>query len=256
MDQIKFRLTEIEKKIKSLRYGSEKKFQLCKFELLNLIKGTSLDQLYSGEIERISPLLSSPTFLATYESEKKEAWKTAKVDLLQIIGALDQGFSDSNMKIVELLNDVTDSTLQRLEAASNQNLRSDEVNFYEEVVKCYEIGAFRSAIIMMWNLALNHLYDFVLAHKTVEFNSALTTKYARRAKFVSKKEDFANYRESEIIEVLKIGGIIDKNVRKILDQKLGIRNTFAHPSTVIATESKVVDIIEDLLKNVIEKFQI
>jgi len=43
-------------------------------------------------------------------------------------------------------------------------------------------------------------------------------------------------------------------VRKILDTKLGIRNSYAHPSTVKLPKSKALEFIEDLVNNVILKY--
>ncbi|MGE4430825.1 MAG: hypothetical protein AB7E05_08815 [Sphingobium sp.] len=45
-------------------------------------------------------------------------------------------------------------------------------------------------------------------------------------------------------------------MRKILDQKLGTRNSCAHPSGVTVNKSKVIDFIEDLVDNVILKFPV
>jgi hypothetical protein len=45
-------------------------------------------------------------------------------------------------------------------------------------------------------------------------------------------------------------------LRKILDEKLGIRNTSAHPSAVTIKPSKVVEFIDDLVENVIRKYVI
>jgi hypothetical protein len=53
--------------------------------------------------------------------------------------------------------------------------------------------------------------------------------------------------------VARSAGVISNDVRKILDEKLGIRNTCAHPSAVDIHRSKVVNFIEDIVDNVIVK---
>ncbi len=60
--------------------------------------------------------------------------------------------------------------------------------------------------------------------------------------------------ESVVIEVARSAGIISKDVRKILDEKLGIRNTCAHPSDVEIHDTKVINVVEDLVDNVILKY--
>ena len=48
--------------------------------------------------------------------------------------------------------------------------------------------------------------------------------------------------------------LITNAVRKILDEKLGVRNTCAHPSDVEVHRTKVINFIEDLVDNVIVKY--
>ena len=110
---------------------------------------------------------------------------------------------------------------------------------------------------MTWCATVDHLYDYILAKKLSDFNSALS----RRPNFynkiqVSNKDDFSDIKESVFIEVCRSAGVISKDGRKILDEKLGIRNTCAHPSSVEIHGSKVVNFIEDLIDNVIIKCKI
>lgn len=51
-------------------------------------------------------------------------------------------------------------------------------------------------------------------------------------------------------------GVISNDIRKILDTKLGIRNSFAHPSSVYITEIKAIDFITDLVQNIILKYEV
>ena len=67
---------------------------------------------------------------------------------------------------------------------------------------------------------------------------------------------FSDIKESVFIEVCRSSNVITNDVRKILDEKLGIRNTAAHPSTVKIHESKVVNFVEDLVDNIIIKYEI
>lgn len=46
------------------------------------------------------------------------------------------------------------------------------------------------------------------------------------------------------------------DVRKILDEKLGFRNSCAHPSSIAVGDSKALSFVEDLVDNVIAKHPI
>lgn len=61
-------------------------------------------------------------------------------------------------------------------------------------------------------------------------------------------------KESKFIDLCRVAKIISNDVRKILDQKLGTRNSSAHPSGVTINKSKVIDFVEDLVDNVVLKY--
>jgi hypothetical protein len=133
-----------------------------------------------------------------------------------------------------------------------------ENEFLKEAIDCFEISAYRAAIVMVWNLTLDHLYEFVLSKELTNFNLAFSKNTDKRIKIttVASKDDFSEIPEVKFIEFLRAGNIITNDVRKILDTKLGIRNTYAHPSTVKVIESKALEFIEDLVNNIIIKFKI
>jgi len=56
--------------------------------------------------------------------------------------------------------------------------------------------------------------------------------------------------------MMRAANIITNDVRKILDTKLGIRNTSAHPSSVVISDVKATDFILDLIQNVVLPFKI
>lgn len=128
--------------------------------------------------------------------------------------------------------------------------------FLKEAIDCFEIGANRAAIIMTWILAMDHLFAYILAHKLAKFNLALLKDNSVKINFVSQRDDFAEIKETKFIELCRAAGVVSNDIRKILDQKLGTRNSCAHPSGVTINKSKVIDFIEDLVDNVIMKFTV
>jgi len=126
----------------------------------------------------------------------------------------------------------------------------DNRNFLSEAISCYEIGAYRAAIVMTWLLVIDNLYNYIIAHKLSDFNNALAQQNLKLKK-ASTKEDFNELKETKFIEITRAAGIISNDVRKILDEKLGIRNTCAHPNNISVTESKATSFIEDLVDNIL-----
>lgn len=151
-----------------------------------------------------------------------------------------------------------------LKAKVNKDLRQlltyiknpNENEFLKEAIDCYEISAYRAAIVMVWNLTVDHLFEYILKHKLTEFNAALALNTDKRIKitFVNDRDDFNEIPENKFIEFCRTSKIISNDIRKILDTKLGIRNTYAHPSSLKVGESKAIEFIEDLINNVILKF--
>lgn len=130
----------------------------------------------------------------------------------------------------------------------------EQQSFLEEAISCFEIKSFRAAIIMTWLLTMDTIYEFVLAKKLSEFNTAIQTHGKYKKIIVSTKDNFSDIKESDFIELLRIAKIISNDTRKILDEKLDFRNTCAHPNTIVIKETKAISFIEDIIENVMVKF--
>jgi hypothetical protein len=128
--------------------------------------------------------------------------------------------------------------------------------FLQEAIDCYGIGCNRAAIVLFWSFLIDHLYDLVLSKHLVAFNAALANNTDKRIKIneIVKRDDFGEIPEGKFIEFLRSSGVISNDVRKILEQKLGTRNSAAHPSTVSFKQSKANEFFEDLLENVYKKY--
>lgn len=127
-------------------------------------------------------------------------------------------------------------------------------SFLAEAISCLEVGARRATVVLSWIAALDHMHDFVLTHHLAEFNSALKAQSGKLGKLsVSIKDDFGDMKESEFITVCRSAGVITNDVRKLMDEKLGFRNSCAHPSSIAVGDSKVLSFVEDLVDNVIAK---
>lgn len=133
---------------------------------------------------------------------------------------------------------------------------TDEREFLNEVIDCFEIGANRAAIVLVWILTMDHLYDYVLAIGLDAFNQELAKVTDKRVKVkeVTKKDDFPDIFEAKFIELCRAANLISNDVRKILSQKLETRNSSAHPSGVKISQLKAAEFIQDLVSNVLLKY--
>ena len=135
-----------------------------------------------------------------------------------------------------------------------------ERTYLNEALICYEHGAFRAAVVMTWNLAYHHLCDFVLKQKLADFNSRwykkLPGQHKNGQKHIVVMDDFMEeLKESEVIAICKDEGIITKDIWKIMDEKLGRRNSAAHASSVSIDQLQADAFIDDLVKNVVLKIK-
>ena len=136
-----------------------------------------------------------------------------------------------------------------------------EREFLGEALICYRYGAFRAAIVMTWNLAFDHLLNFVLKHHLADFNKQWPISFTKqhqkaRISAISSRDDFSELKESETLTICKSAAIITPDIFKILEEKLGKRNTAAHPSTVGVSQIQAEGVIDDLVNNVVLKLTV
>jgi hypothetical protein len=130
-----------------------------------------------------------------------------------------------------------------------------EQRFLAEAIACVDVKARRAAVVMVWAMTVDHLERYVLNHKLPEFNTAWARRNDCKGRTIAGQDDFLEIRdENTFIEILRSAFIITNDVRKILEEKLGFRNTCAHPNDIVIPDSKVLSSIEDLVYNVILKY--
>jgi hypothetical protein len=134
---------------------------------------------------------------------------------------------------------------------------SDEAErlFLSEAIICFRNKAFRATIVMTWNLAYDHLLNWIVANHLAAFNAAIPRRFPKRSTVtIGKKDDFGDeFKDFEVIELCGTAGIVTGNMKKILNEKLARRNLAAHPSLVEILQYQAEDTISDLVNNVILK---
>lgn len=131
---------------------------------------------------------------------------------------------------------------------------ASEKAFVEEALNCYRVGANRATVIMMWITAIEHIQRYTFANKLADFNAALAKSPDKKVKKIINYDDFSDLPEVKLIELLRSAGVITNDIRKLLDEKLGIRNSAAHPSGVTITGHKATEFALDITANVLLNF--
>lgn len=129
-----------------------------------------------------------------------------------------------------------------------------ESNFLQEAINCHRIKSHRAAIILVWMVTMYHLQNYIFTNRLTEFNAALAKNPEKKMSKVVSFDDFSDIGESKQIELARSAGAISNDVRKILDEKLGVRNSAAHPSGVVFSEHKATEFALDLISNVLLKY--
>lgn len=129
---------------------------------------------------------------------------------------------------------------------------ANQKGYLEEALVCFRNAAFRAAIVMVWNLAYDHICELVIAKHLPDFNVQLPKSYPKAdISAISKREDFEVLKESQVLQVCASANIISGNVHKIAKEKLVRRNIAAHPSSIVTTPATAEEFIRDLVENVV-----
>jgi hypothetical protein len=129
--------------------------------------------------------------------------------------------------------------------------------FLSEAIKCYHATAYRAAIVMAWNLAYDHLLNWVVADPQglAAFNANILGRVGNKRAanlVIGKREDFEELKESEVLDICSKAGIFpSSNTKKLLDMQLIRRNMAAHPTLLTIDAPQADDTISSLVSNVV-----
>ncbi len=108
---------------------------------------------------------------------------------------------------------------------------------------------------MCWNLAYDHVCEFVLSNHLSPFNLQLPKSFPKADILrVLRKDDFQGLKEFQVLQVCKSANILSNNLYKVLKEKLDRRNIAAHPSaSIVIAAPTAEEFIKDLIENVVLK---
>src|SRR5262245_21716657 len=110
--------------------------------------------------------------------------------------ALDQKYGDAPTTVM---------LSQMLKDLPGKIADESEKLFLSEALRCYRAQAFRATIVMVWNLAYDHLLRWVLAdpQRLSAFNGNIAARVGQKRGAglkIAKREDFEDLKESEVID--------------------------------------------------------
>lgn len=134
------------------------------------------------------------------------------------------------------------------------NIKDQETSaFLEEAIKCYETKLYRSAVVLTWVGAIAVLYEHVVTNRLADFNTEALSRNPKW-KTAKTKDDLANLKEYDFLQILHSISVIGKSVKDELEGCLKFRNGCGHPNSLKIGESRVSGHIETLMLNVFSKF--
>jgi hypothetical protein len=187
----------------------------------------------------VSSLLSRSGGLAIRTDVGWELTNSGKARVAQLAGSAIASFSPK----------VASSLRAHLSSISNR----DTAAFIDEAIRCYETKLYRSAVVLTWVGAISVLYDYVVSYKLTDFNAEALKRNAKW-KTAKTKDDLANMKEYDFLQVIHAISVIGKSVKDELEGCLKFRNGCGHPNSLRIGESRVSGHIETLMLNVFSKF--
>jgi len=132
---------------------------------------------------------------------------------------------------------------------------TDYRDYLVEAISCYESGLYRAAILMVWAACVEHLYITASrhAHGVTAFEIANSARFGKSRIYreIKKKDDFLYIGEANWLQLAEDAGMMNRNARQLLTERLTLRNRCGHPTRYIPGSEETVVFIESLLLNVL-----
>jgi hypothetical protein len=153
-------------------------------------------------------------------------------------------------------------TRHSLKAHSEKIVDPQRRAFVDEAIKCFDVEAYRAAIVFSWVGAAHIIQEHIVANHLTAFNAAGAARAAKAlpksaaSKFVPVKtiKDFGPIGEADMLQLCQDAGILHKAEKNILQERLDLRNQCGHPNPLQIAEHAVASHIEILMLNVYSKY--
>jgi len=127
--------------------------------------------------------------------------------------------------------------------------------YLAEALACYEGGELRAAVLMVWAATMQHLYLTASKHpggvKALEAANKKRYGNAKGYRPVRRGDDFLYLREAQFIQLGEDAGMFNRTARRLLEERLTLRNNCGHPTGYRPGRGEVVVFVESLLRNIV-----
>jgi hypothetical protein len=157
-------------------------------------------------------------------------------------------------EVVDAEHESPAAALDSLEEAV-KSAPADYRPYLEEAVGCYRNGLYRASILMVWSAVIQHMYATVGEHRggISKLEKANKARFGTMKKYreIKKQDDLSYLGEKDFIWIAEDAGVFNRNARKLLHERLDLRNLCGHPTRYTPGREETVIFIEGLLLNVL-----
>jgi hypothetical protein len=162
--------------------------------------------------------------------------------------------SDYGIPVSNLARQAPAQALHSLREATARAPRNYQA-YLNEAVDCYEHGAYRGAILMVWAAAIEHVYTAIETRQSgfQAFEAANQSRFSSSKSYrrITKKNDLLYLNDRNFLLLCEDSGVFNRNARKLLEEKLDTRNRCGHPTGYVIGRDEAVVFIESLINNII-----
>ena len=174
---------------------------------------------------------------------------------------LDPGYeliSDHYVREAPIIAETRHALKTHLAKVTNEQRRA----FLDEALCCFDVKAYRAAIVLSWVGAVHILQEYIVTRHKNDFNKAGIERQKRlEAKGevfpfapVKSLKDFGTLPESDLLQICQDAGIIHKAEKKLLQDRLDLRNQCGHPNPLTFAEHATAFHLEQLMLNVYSRY--
>jgi len=175
-------------------------------------------------------------------------------EVARLIAGLARLQSDFREEVEDVEHESPAAALDSLEE-SLASAPPDYRLYLGEAVECYRGRLYRAAVLMVWAAVVQHLYSVASAHRNgvKKFEAANHARFglSKRYRELTRANDFLYLGERDFIQLAEDAGMVNRNARKLLHDRLELRNLCGHPTGYRPGREETVVFIESLVLNVL-----
>jgi hypothetical protein len=179
----------------------------------------------------------------------------ATQQLKSMMQTIRQTLEGESIQQKTIVLDIAGVSARLRKAATDLTWTATQINLLQETVLAVECGAYRSAVVMGWNMAYDYVRQWLFDNRLNEFNAHLTSNYLDKKSRpvyepIAAYDDFLKRDapgEKVVLKSMRGADIIGEVVYEHLSQHLRHRNEYAHSKTKALSRDQANAYIEHLL---------